>query len=99
MRLARGSLQGLLIVAAFHTAARAAGAADNWIGHGGDSDETDYSSLREINRANIQQLGLAWSLELPGEVSLAATPLAVDGILYFTGSYGKVYAADGASGK
>jgi quinohemoprotein ethanol dehydrogenase len=75
------------------------GAGADWTGHGGDADETNYSRLTEINAGNAGKLGLAWALDLPGEVSLEATPLAIGGVLYFTGSYGKVYAVDGASGK
>ena len=48
---------------------------------------------------NIGRLGLAWSLDLPGEQSLEATPLAVDGVLYFTGSFSDVYAVSVATGK
>ena len=57
------------------------GAGANWTSHGGDADETDYSVLSAINTRTVKRLGLAWSLELPGEVSLEATPLAVDGVL------------------
>jgi quinohemoprotein ethanol dehydrogenase len=77
----------------------AVGAGENWPGHNGGADESSYSRLDRINRSNITRLGLAWSLDLPGEASLEATPLAVDGVLYFTGSYAAVYAVDGASGK
>ena len=35
----------------------------------------------------------------PAKTSLEATPLAVNGVLYFTGSYAAVYAVDGASRK
>src|SRR3546814_4958448 len=38
-------------------------------------------------------------MDLPGERTLEATPLAVDGVIYFTGSYAGVYAVDAASGK
>lgn len=75
------------------------GAGDNWPNHGGDAYESGYSRLREINTQNVGRLGLAWALDLPGEASLEATPLAVDGVLYFTGSYSDVYAVDAASGK
>ena len=63
------------------------------------TDEADYSRLAEIHTGNVSRLGLAWSLDLPGEVTLEATPLAVDGVLYFSGSYAAVYAVDAASGK
>ena len=79
--------------------ARSIGAAANWAAHGADADETNFSQLDQINVANVNRLGPGWWLDLPGEVSLEATPLAINGVLYFTGSYGKVYAVDGASGK
>ena len=62
-------------------------------------DESGYSRLDAINTQTIDKLGLAWSLDLDDERTLQATPLAVDGVLYFTGSYGNIYAVDGASGK
>jgi quinohemoprotein ethanol dehydrogenase len=71
----------------------------DWIAVGGAADEASYSRLTEIDTANANELGLAWSLDLPGEVTLEATPLAVDGIIYFPGSYATVYAVDGATGK
>ncbi len=58
----------------------------------GDSDETGYSRVDKITPANVGKLKLAWYLDLPGEVSLEAAPIEVDGILYFTGSYAQVYA-------
>jgi quinohemoprotein ethanol dehydrogenase len=76
-----------------------AGAGADWAHVGGGSEESGFSRLDRINIANIDRLGLAWYLDLPGEVSLEATPLAIGGVLYFTGSYGAVYAVDGVSGK
>jgi quinohemoprotein ethanol dehydrogenase len=75
------------------------GTGDEWHGVNGDSDETGYSRLNQITSANAGRLGLAWYLDLPGEASLEASPLEVDGVLYFTGAYGTVYAVAAASGK
>ena len=75
------------------------GAGANWPDHGGGVDESGYSRLGEIRDTNVSRLGLAWSLDLPGEVTLQATPLAVNGVLYFSGTYSTVYAVDGASGR
>ena len=86
----------LLLVAAD---GMAAGAAVNWSGHGGEPDEAGFSPLAQITPRSVVRLGLAWSLELPGEQMLEATPLAVDGALYFTGSYSAVYAVDAVNGK
>jgi quinohemoprotein ethanol dehydrogenase len=75
------------------------GAAENWISHNAAADESAYSRLAAINTRNVGQLGLTWWHDLPGEASLEATPIAVDGTLYFTGAYGAVYAIDGATGR
>jgi quinohemoprotein ethanol dehydrogenase len=71
----------------------------NWTGRNGSADETAYSPMARINTRNVNRLGLAWALDLPGERTLQATPLAIDGILYFTGSYSAVYAVDAVTGK
>jgi quinohemoprotein ethanol dehydrogenase len=79
--------------------AGAPGTGAEWESHGGGVDESGFSRLSEINTATIGKLSLAWSLDLAGEVSLEATPLQVNGVIYFTGSYASVYAVDAASGK
>lgn len=98
---------GLLITAACRLspslAAEASGAEEvagvDWAHVGGGSRESGFSGLDRINAANVGRLGLAWYRDLPGEISLEATPVAVAGVLYFTGSYGTVYAVDGVGGK
>ena len=88
-----------LAVAVVSTATETVGAAANWTAPGGAADESSYSTLDRINARNIDRLGLVSSLDLDGESSLEATPLAVFGVLYFTGSYGAVYAVEAVSGK
>jgi quinohemoprotein ethanol dehydrogenase len=103
--LRRASLIGMIcslslaVSAAWGAPSDTVGASADWPSHGGGADESGYSRLDQIKTSNIGKLGLAWSLDLPGEVTLEATPLAVDGVLYFTGSYAGVYAVDAATGK
>jgi quinohemoprotein ethanol dehydrogenase len=103
MRSAAGlALCSLLLLSACDVPGRHAGtvgAAENWTSRNAATDESAFSRLKEITTGNVGRLGLAWSLDLPGEATLEATPVAVDGVLYFTGSYGTVYAVDGRSGK
>lgn len=82
-----------------HATAGESFAAADWTAHNGGTQEAAYSQLEEINRGNVARLGLAWQMELPTEGTLEATPLAVDGALYFTGSLAEVYAVDAVSGK
>ncbi|MEO6717210.1 MAG: PQQ-dependent dehydrogenase, methanol/ethanol family [Novosphingobium sp.] len=71
----------------------------DWTAHNGNSAETAFSPLEQINTGTIGRLGLAFSLDLPGETTLEATPIAVGGTLYFTGTHAEVYAVDGKTGK
>jgi quinohemoprotein ethanol dehydrogenase len=75
------------------------GTAENWTAPGGAADETSYSRLDQIDTGNADELGLAWYMDLPEEVTLESTPLAIDGTLYFSGGYAEVYAVDAVTGK
>jgi alcohol dehydrogenase (cytochrome c) len=59
-----------------------------------------YSPLDEINRGNVQRLQVAW-VHQPGRIEqgLLGTPIAVDGVLYYSAAYNRVFALDGATGK
>jgi quinohemoprotein ethanol dehydrogenase len=95
--IAAGALSQSLSAA--RTRAPAIGSGTDWHNPNGDSDETGYSRLTQITPANAGKLGLAYTLELPGEASLQASPVAVGGTLYFTGTYASVYAVNGVTGK
>jgi quinohemoprotein ethanol dehydrogenase len=46
----------------------------NWTAPGGAADEVGYSRLTSITPDNVGKLGLAWSMDLPDEATLEATP-------------------------
>ena len=71
----------------------------NWLTHGRTHSEQRYSPLEQINDQNIANLGLAWSVELPDARQLVSTTLAIDGILYVTGSFSIVTAIDARTQK
>jgi len=71
----------------------------NWLSYGRTYSENRYSPLAAINDRNVNKLGLAWFLDLPGQGTLEGTPLAVDGVLYFTGTYGITFAVDARTGR
>jgi len=99
MRIIATATLAIALLAGCTRASEGTGVGVDWPGHGGAADEAGFSRLAEIDSSNVGRLGLAWSLDLPGEVTLEATPLEVGGTLYFTGSYSAVYAVDAASGK
>jgi len=55
------------------------------LSYGRNYAEDRYSDLTQINRSNIKNLGLAWSLVLGTNRGVEATPIVVDGIMYVTG--------------
>jgi quinohemoprotein ethanol dehydrogenase len=70
----------------------------NWMSHGRTYSEQRFSPLQIINDKNITQLGLAWSYDLETRRGQEATPLVVDGVMYFTTAWSKVVSLDAASG-
>lgn len=77
----------------------AAGDGANWLSHGRDYSETRFSPLRQIDRGNVAQLGLAWSFDMQTRRGLEATPLAIDGVLYLSGAWSTVFALDARDGR
>lgn len=73
---------------------------NDWPMKGHNNTDNHYSPLAQISTETIGRLGLAWSLDLPDERgALEATPLVVDGVLFFPGGGSVVYAVDAVSGE
>jgi quinohemoprotein ethanol dehydrogenase len=72
---------------------------DQWLTVGRTYDEQRYSLLTQINAENVAQLGLAWYFDLDTNRGQEASPIVVDGVLYVTSAWSKVYAFDAKSGK
>jgi alcohol dehydrogenase (cytochrome c) len=73
--------------------------ASNWLLYGRDYQTTRYSPLATVNKGNIKNLKAAWNLSfgvLDGQDSQA---VVVNGTVYVTSSYNKVWSVDGATGK
>ena len=64
---------------------------DTWPTYNGDYSGRRFSTLKQINAGNIGSLALAWMYRINvgamrgvGSVEIKSTPLAVNGVLYFT---------------
>jgi len=78
-----------------------------WTAYGGDQLGARYSPLAEITRDNVTSLAVAWTFRT-GETPQAAptrrptafeaTPILVDGTLYFSTPLGTVFALDPTTG-
>src|SRR6185437_12002498 len=55
--------------------------AADWLMWRGTYATQSYSPLRQVNRSNVRNLGVAWTLALPPSANEAA-PLIHDGVLF-----------------
>src|SRR5437762_9348691 len=82
------------------TARIEAGGQNDWLTYHGSYKSYHYSPLSQINASNVNNLAVAW-IHMPGRSTrgLQSMPLAADGVLYYSGSYSRVYALNGATGE
>ncbi|MEX2261209.1 MAG: pyrroloquinoline quinone-dependent dehydrogenase [Bryobacteraceae bacterium] len=85
--------------------------ASEWPNYGNDPGGMRYSPLKQIHRGNVQRLKVAWTFhtkEYSPEMrntrtnrvtAFEATPIVVDGVLYFSTPQNRVIALDAESGK
>ncbi len=71
----------------------------NWIAHGRTYEEQRFSPLLKINKESVSDLGLAWYKDMGTNRALEATPIVVDGIMFFTSTWSRVYAVEAKTGK
>lgn len=98
---------GLSIFSALHAA--------DWPSYGADSASSKYTALEQITAANVSALQARWSWASPDNPTVLdnhakenftatpggykVTPIAIDGVLYVSTSFGRVAAIDGSSGE
>jgi PQQ-dependent dehydrogenase (methanol/ethanol family) len=67
--------------------------------YGRDYSEQRFSPLKQIGVDNVGQLGLAWYGDFDTRRGQESTPIVVDGVLYVTTAWSKIYAFDAKSGQ
>jgi len=70
----------------------------NWTSYNGDYTGRRYSSLQEINAANVAQLRAAWVFHPGNSQRLEVTPVEIRGMMYVTSS-NDVFAIDARTGR
>jgi quinohemoprotein ethanol dehydrogenase len=71
----------------------------NWMAPGRTYSEQHFSPLKNINAGNVKQLGLAWSYDLDtAHRGQESTPLVIDGVMYVTSAWSKLFALNAKSG-
>ncbi len=79
-----------------------------WRYYGGDQGGSKYSPLDQINKTNVRQLKPAWIFDsgdlsdgttYPTRSAFETTPLVVDGVMYVSTSFHRLFALDAETGK
>ena len=70
----------------------------NWLTYGRTYSEQRFSPLKQIDDHNAARLGLAWYFDLDTHRGQEATPIVVDGVMYFSTAWSKVFALNAATG-
>jgi quinoprotein glucose dehydrogenase len=86
------------------TFAAAASAADirnfsTWTEYEGGSDSSQYSSLKQINKSNVNRLQVAWSYSTGERGNYSFDPIVIDGVMYVLAKNNSFVALDAATGK
>ncbi|MGH8149069.1 MAG: PQQ-dependent dehydrogenase, methanol/ethanol family [Steroidobacteraceae bacterium] len=71
----------------------------DWLTYGGTWDERRYSTLGEIDTTTVKQLRPAWYFDFDTTRGQESTPLVVDGVMYVSTAWSKVYALDARTGR
>ena len=71
----------------------------DWLTHGRTYAEDRFSPLTQVNEATVEGLGVAWYFDLDTDRGQEATPLVIDGTLFFTSAWSKAFALDARTGE
>lgn len=84
-------------------------ASADWSHYGADPGGSKFSPHRQINKSNVTRLRPAWTFRTgdlsdgrgasPVRSAFEATPIHIDGVLYFTTPFNRVIALDADTGK
>jgi quinoprotein glucose dehydrogenase len=70
-----------------------------WSDYGGGADASQYSSLSQINRSNVNKLEIAWTYPTADGGKYLFNPIVVDGVMYVLAKNNAIVALDAATGK
>ena len=77
----------------------------DWTEYNGDGTRSHYSPLKQITKANVNQLKVAWTYASGGadtignRTQMQCNPIVIDGVLYGVSADIQAFAIDAATGK
>jgi quinohemoprotein ethanol dehydrogenase len=77
----------------------AANEPSQWLSYGGSYSEQRFSKLAQVNLDTVKTLGLKWFADYDTNLDQHGTPLYVDGAIFVSTAWNKLYAFDAKTGK
>lgn len=71
----------------------------NWLLYGANYKAWRYSSLTQIDKNNVMDLAVAWNLNTGLHDAFEASPIVIDGVMYFSTPWNHVYAVNAKTGE
>ena len=71
----------------------------NWSTLGNSSNMHHHTDLEQINKSNLNELGIIWSVDLPTQDGLVGNPLISNGRIFQSGSFSRIFANDLKTGE
>ncbi|MCC7123665.1 MAG: PQQ-binding-like beta-propeller repeat protein [Acidobacteria bacterium] len=71
----------------------------NWTDYGGTADNARHVALSQIDKANLNRLGVAWSYPSRDTLSYVFNPIVVDNVAYVLARNNSLVALDATTGK
>jgi quinohemoprotein ethanol dehydrogenase len=69
-----------------------------WATYNGSYNEQRFSPLKLVDTSNVSQLGLVWHGDYDTNLDQNGSPLYVDGVIYVSTAWNKIYAYDAKTG-
>ena len=66
----------------------------DWRQYLGGSDSSQYSSLKQINKANVARLEIAWAYPTGDDNQYLFNPIVIDGVIYVQAKNNSLVALD-----
>lgn len=70
-----------------------------WRDYGGSADSSQYSSLKQVNKANVAKLQVAWRFNISDGKKYSFNPIVIDEVMYVMGRNSTIFALQAATGK
>jgi len=70
-----------------------------WTAYLGEADSAQYSALKQVTRANVKRLEVAWTYPTGEKGNYLFNPIVIDGVMYVLARNNSIVALDAATGK